>query len=641
MARTELDLLCLGRAAVDLYGEQIGAPLEDVSTFSKSLGGCAANIAVGAARQGLRVGMLTRVGDEAMGRFVKDTLRKEGVDVRGVSTDPERLTGLVLLSIRDAETFPLIFYRTDCADMALEAAHVDRALVASAKAVLLTGTHLSTERVRSASRAAVVAAKAAGRKVVLDVDYRPVLWRLTGHDLGEARYVPSRRVTEVLQGFLPDCDLVVGTEEELRIAGGREGTLEALRAVRARTAATIVLKRGPEGCVIFEGEVPARLEDGRVGEAFEVEVLNVLGAGDAFMAGFLRGWLEDEDLEAAARFGNACGALVVSRHACAPAIPTRAELDGYLARTAPRPRIDLDPGVARAHWVGTRPAAPAALAVLAFDHRHQLEDLAAVHGADPGRLGALKSLLAEGAARAQAACRQDGLRFGVIVDAQYGRAVLDRLGPDPRFWVARPIEQAADTALGFVGDPNVELELRAWPRDQVVKCLVHPVRADHALTQWQNARLVRLAAACRALERSLLVEVLPRARPHAPVDPELLPEVVEQLYRLGIRPDWWKLPPPDDDDVWRALDAVVAAHDPDCHGVLVLGLDKPKADLRRSLQRAREHARCRGFAVGRSIFFEPADRWLAGRARDEDLVAAVSEGLCEMVDAYASGGGVA
>lgn len=632
MTSTEagLDLVCLGRAAVDLYGEQLGVGLEDVGTFRKSLGGCAANVAVGAARQGLRVAMLSRVGDEAMGRYVRRTLADEGVDVSSVSTDPERLTGLVLLSIRDADTFPLIFYRTDCADMALRPEHVAAAPIAAAKAVLLTGTHLSTEGVRAASRAAIAAARAGGTRVVLDIDYRPVLWGLTGHDRGEDRYVASRGVTEVLQEMLPDCDLVVGTEEEIRVAGGTADVDAAVAAIRARTDAAIVIKRGPEGCSV-------RPSDGAPIDVpgVPVEILNVLGAGDAFLAGFLRGWLESGSWAEAGALGNACGALVVSRHACAPAIPTRAELDAW--HEGPHGlRVDLDPEVARLHRVTTRPSPPDELCVLAFDHRIQLERLAESCGASQDRLPALKQAIAEGAARA---ARRTGLaRPGAIVDDRYGREVLRRLsGPESPWWLARPIEKPADPALAFEGDPNVELELRTWSPQHVVKCLVHPVVEDEALSAWQDARLVRLDRACKQLDRQLMLELLPRAKPGGPVDPELLPSLLERIYDLDVTPDWWKLPAPADDDVWRQLDAVVTRRDPDCRGVLLLGLDAPAPELARNLERAGTHPLCRGFAVGRTIFFEPAARWLRGALDDEGLSEAVASAFVLMVEAFRRG----
>jgi 5-dehydro-2-deoxygluconokinase len=120
-----LDVICLGRSSVDLYGEQVGAPLEDTQSFAKYVGGCATNIAIGTARLGLNSALITRVGDEQMGRYIRATLDAEGVDTRHVSTDPERLTALVILGIRDRETFPHIFYRTDCADMAIAPEHID------------------------------------------------------------------------------------------------------------------------------------------------------------------------------------------------------------------------------------------------------------------------------------------------------------------------------------------------------------------------------------------------------------------------------------------------------------------------------------------------------------------------------------
>src|SRR6188768_2507322 len=203
-----LDLVAIGRASVDLYGQQVGGRLEDMASFAKYLGGSPANTAAGAARLGLKTALITRVGDDHMGRFIREQLRREGVDVRGVITDPRRLTALVVLGIRDRETFPLVFYRENCADMALEAGDVDAALVGSAAAVLVNGTHLSQPGVFGACVRAIEIAKAQGRRVVFDVDYRPVLWGLAGRDRGEDRFVESDAVTRRLQEILPHCDLV-------------------------------------------------------------------------------------------------------------------------------------------------------------------------------------------------------------------------------------------------------------------------------------------------------------------------------------------------------------------------------------------------------------------------------------------------
>jgi len=175
-----LDVMTIGRASVDLYGQQIGSRLEDITSFAKSVGGCPANISVGTARLGLRSALLTRVGNEQMGRFIREQLTREGVCVDGLKTDPDRLTALVLLSVEDEGVSPMIFYRTDCADMALSEEDIDEGFIASAGAVVVTGTHFSKPGSDAAQRKAIRIARAHGRRVVFDLHYRPNRWGLAG-----------------------------------------------------------------------------------------------------------------------------------------------------------------------------------------------------------------------------------------------------------------------------------------------------------------------------------------------------------------------------------------------------------------------------------------------------------------------------
>jgi len=160
--RRAVDVICLGRLAVDLYAQQLGARLEDVASMAKYLGGSSANIAFGCSRLGLRAAMASRVGDDHMGRFLKETLAAEGCDVSHVSVDPDRLSALVLLGIRDRETFPLVFYRQNCADMAVRDEDVEEPFIASSRAFLVTGTHLSTEHVHQVSSLALQRARRHG-----------------------------------------------------------------------------------------------------------------------------------------------------------------------------------------------------------------------------------------------------------------------------------------------------------------------------------------------------------------------------------------------------------------------------------------------------------------------------------------------
>jgi len=356
--RAHLDLITIGRVSVDLYGQQVGSRLEDVASFAKGVGGCPANVAIGAARLGLRAALISRVGDEPVGRFVLEQLARERVETRGVRVDPQRLTSLVLLSVRDEQTFPLIFYRDNCADSALGEDDIDTELIASARAVLVTGTHFSLAAAARAQRKAIDIARQHGRTVVLDIDYRPNLWGIGGHGAGESRYARAARVTEALSAVLPACDLIVGTEEEMHIAAGIEDTLAAIRHLRSLTAAVIVCKRGARGCVVFAGEIPGSLEHGLVAPGLDIEIYNVLGAGDAFLAGFLSGHLRGQSHAESARLANACGALAVSRLLCSSEFPTQAELEHFLAHGSRHRALREDPRLSHLHRVTTRRPGP-------------------------------------------------------------------------------------------------------------------------------------------------------------------------------------------------------------------------------------------------------------------------------------------
>ena len=621
----KFDLVCVGRAAVDLYGDQIGGRLEDMLSFSKYLGGSPANTAVGVARLGLKPAMLTRVGDEHNGRFVRETLAAEGVDVGHVKTDPKRLTALVFLGIQDRDTFPLVFYRDNCADMAISVDDFDAAFIGSATGLLISGTHLSQPQTYKTCRAAMAMAKASGTRVILDIDYRPVLWGLTSPGMGEQRFVPSDRVSAHIQTVIGDCDLVVGTEEEIHIAGGSTDTLTALKRLRELTQGTLVVKRGPMGCVVFEGAIPDSLEDGTKGPGFPVDVYNVLGAGDAFMAGFLRGWLKNEPTQRCCAFANACGALVVSRHGCAPAMASWTELQHFLAHGSTTRRLREDPLLEHLHRATTRTRRWEELVILAFDHRAQLEELAALHGAGTGRIAAFKQLVAAGARRG--AGQRAGV--GVILDGRFGEEVLPTV-TGKNWWVARPVELPGSRPLEFEAGNHLGLEMRTWPGEHVAKCLVsyHP-RDPLALRNAQLERLSELQHASAATFHEFLVEVIPPRG--MPSDGSTLTEALQQIYAAGVQPDWWKLPPCDTAVEWDSIAAVITRHDPHCRGVLVLGLEASEEELDRSFRIAAPHSICRGFAVGRSIFAESATLWFAGRATDEQVIAEIAQRYARLV----------
>jgi 5-dehydro-2-deoxygluconokinase len=623
-----LDLIAVGRSSVDLYGQQIGGRLEDMASFAKYLGGSPTNTASGGARLGLKTGLLTRVGADHMGRFIREQLAREGVDVAGVLTDDQRLTALVILGIRDRDTFPLIFYRENCADMALEAGDVDEAWFAKAGAVLINGTHLSQPNVYAASLKAAKAVKAAGGRVAFDIDYRPVLWGLTGKDAGENRFVANPAVTQKLQEVLTLCDLIVGTEEEIHILGGTTDTVAALRAIRERSDALLVCKRGPDGCVAFPGAVPDSLDDGVSARGFRVEVFNVLGAGDAFMAGFLRGWLRDEPVETCCEWGNACGAIVVSRHGCAPAMPTWIELEQFLSERERPFRLREDVDLEHVHWATTREGVHDELTVLAMDHRSQFEDLIAETCGDAARIPHFKTL----ALRAVEAVAGGDHRFGVLLDGRFGFDALAQAADRP-YWIGRPIELPKSRPLVFESSADVATELAEWPLNHVVKCLVfyHP-DDEIELRERQERQLLRLFDACRKTRHELLVEViLPKGMDS---DSRTVARAIRRLYAIGVRPDWWKLEPVADPAAWREIELAVNENDPLCRGVVLLGLSAPEAELLASFEIAARFPIIKGFAVGRTIFYDVAREWLSDRLDDDAAVRALAGKLTVLVEAW-------
>ncbi|MBV1705012.1 MAG: 5-dehydro-2-deoxygluconokinase, partial [Hyphomicrobiales bacterium] len=616
-ALVDLDVICIGRSSVDLYGQQVGGRLEDMASFSKAVGGCPTNIAIGGARLGLKTGLITRVGDEHMGRFVRERLAREGVDVAGVKTDPTRLTSLVLLGIRDDKTFPLIFYRDNCADSALDEGDVDEAYVARAAAILVSGTHFARPRNAAAQSKAIEIAKRLGRRVAFDVDYRPNLWGLAGHGAGEERYISSADVTANLQRILPLCDLVVGTEEELMIAGGREAPLDAIREVRRLTKALIVCKRGPMGCVAFPGAIPASIEEGVRGPGFPVEVYNVLGAGDAFMSGFLRGWLRDEPLETCCAWANAGGAFAVSRLLCSAEYPTFAEMSSFVANGSPHRALRRDADLNHLHWATTRDPGHPTVMALAIDHRAHLEKIADDAGADRARISAFKKLAV--AAAAEVAAGRPG--YGMLLDGKWGReALFAALGHG--FWIGRPVEEPGSRPLDFEDGGSLGAKLVEWPTAHVVKCLCFYHPDDSAeMKARQERELLRLHDAARTVGRELLVEII--AGKNGPLGDRTVADVMSRLYDLGIRPDWWKLEPQSRAS-WRAVGEVVAARDPLCRGALMLGLDAPEAELLGDFRAAAGVPVVKGFAVGRTIFVGPAQDWFAGRIDDAKAVATMA-----------------
>ena len=323
------DVLAMGRSSIDLYSSDYGAPFTEITAFGAYVGGCPTNVSVGTRRLGLHSALLTGVGQDLVGDFILHFLDKEGVETRFVPRKAGRRTSAVLLGIEPPDRFPLVFYRDNCADIALDVDDVLAAPLADTRLLFITGTGLSRDPSRTATLAAAELAHAAGALVYLDLDFRADQW------------ADPRAFGVIVRQLLPSVDVAMGTEEEIKAAAGfsditithSQITAPVIAGDLARASArllegglaTLVTKRGARGAIVTTGGGTVEAEP------FPVEVLNVLGAGDVFASGLIYGRLRGWDWHRALRMGNATGAIVVTRPACANSMPTLDEVESFVA----------------------------------------------------------------------------------------------------------------------------------------------------------------------------------------------------------------------------------------------------------------------------------------------------------------------
>ncbi len=307
------DVIVAGRVCIDLYPTESGVRLEDVRTFSKSIGGSSTNVAVAAARHGLEVTMITRAGDDPFGRYVVEEFERFGVDTRHIRTVAGIPSVLTFCEMFPPDDFPLYIWRNPTApDMFLDAAELPLSEIAAAKVYWSTATGLSREPSRAAHYAAWTA-RGRVAHTVLDLDYRPMFWE------------SKQQATDAVAPALDSVTIAIGNADECDMAVGERDPERAADALLERGVELAIVKRGPKG-------VLAKTRDERIEVApIPVDVVNGLGAGDAFGGALCHGLIQGWPLERMLRFANAAGAIVATRFECSTAMPTTAEVEQFLA----------------------------------------------------------------------------------------------------------------------------------------------------------------------------------------------------------------------------------------------------------------------------------------------------------------------
>lgn len=325
------DLLTIGRSSIDLYSANIGSPFEKISAFNAFVGGCPLNIATGAQRLGLNTAILTGIGNDQVGNFIKHFLDEEGIETEYIPTIEGTRSSAVILGIEPPDKFPLVYYRENCADINLTIDHVNAIPFEEFKAVAFSGTAFSKDPSRTSMFYALEVAKKHNLKTLLDIDFRADQWddpRAFGVTLRAALSSFTMVVgteEEILATYLTDKEQLLIKHQQISAPEIRGNINTAIEEILKSGVETLVVKRGKDGASIFQ---PGK-EEVKV-PGFPVEVLNVLGAGDAFCAGFSYGILNGWDLYKSVRMGNACGAIIVTREGCANFMPTYEEVTEFV-----------------------------------------------------------------------------------------------------------------------------------------------------------------------------------------------------------------------------------------------------------------------------------------------------------------------
>ncbi|HEY1454845.1 MAG TPA: DUF2090 domain-containing protein, partial [Roseiarcus sp.] len=301
-------------------------------------------------------------------------------------------------------------------------------------------------------------------------------------------------------------------------------------------------------------------------------------------------------------------------------------------RGSPHRALRRDETLNHIHWATTRrPESPSIMA-LAIDHRAQLEKIADDAGAPRERISALKLLAVEAAAKVAAG--RPG--YGMLLDGKYGREALFR-ALDHHFWIGRPVEEPGSRPLEFEFGGSLAVKLMEWPVAHTIKCLCfyHPDDPPEMKAR-QERELSRLHDAARTLERELLIEII--ASKNGPVDDRTTARVIERLYAIGIMPDWWKLEGQASEAAWDNIARAIETGDRLCRGIMLLGLEAPEDDLAQAFALARHCSLVKGFAVGRTIFVEPAVEWFTGRIGDREAVERMAGAFSRLCDLWRASG---
>lgn len=578
MSTSSIDIICVGNAAVYLYSEQNGTPLDRASTFAKHVGGSAPTTAIGCSRLGLKSALLTSVGDDPMGKFFIDHLATERVNTSLIQVSPQKQTALSLKTHR----MQTLSYGEEAACLSLD----DKSQI-SAKAVLFTAELFSDPATATMAKDLIRYVHDQGMEVILSLD--------------------SQSSCKSLESVYSLCSLIIGTEAGIQAATEKTDSSTAIQCIQGLSSAKIVKIQESGGCTLYQkGEkaLEAPLNDTKeVSDSYE-----------AFISGFLSAKLQGEENSICCKWANHCQVISSAHQSTPPTLPYKSALQ--LALEEPQ-RIN-EGRLIKLHQTLTRDDEDTRpLCLIAFDHRQQMQ----AYSNDSQHIQHFKGLLYDAFSRARE--KTSDCQLGIIVDDQFGAQVQARAMQDGVF-CASSIEETNSFPIRFLKGQEASHILRHWPKNRAVKALIR-ISPQHTgeMEELQWERLLHLNQACIDWGQKLLIEmVVPASVPDAHT---WVHQAIQRACSEGVQPTWWKLPPYPEIEMWRGIQDTIRRRTPHCKGILVIGQGEAWTSLANKLPNLSQVEMIRGFAIGRSIWRQAAESWFNKRMEDEAVVQQVAE----------------
>lgn len=595
-----VEVLSLGRTYVNLESEQIGCSLKSTRSFRKNISGTCALVSIGLSRLGRYCALLSKIGTDPFGDYIKETLMSEKIDPSLLITDPHHATLMALNNAAFYEHHTLL---------ELQENEIDPSMIGHAKALFLTSEIFRHEANHRAARKAIIAAKDNQTKIILALELWPTL----------GRHSPSQQSLETI---LPFCNLIFGYEEEFQAFANTQNTFDALTHLRALTHATLVVKCTKENYVFPDAITDHWKSLPRHGQFDSIQFAS-LDEHAAFISGFIDVWLKGEPPANALKQAILCQQLaeMAPEHLGLPSEKLLRHKD--LKETKPAYFKHL-------HYVTTRHIHAMPQCLLSFGYHSQWEKIAASFSASKEMVQKAKALITQ----SLFSLNEAQTPMGLIADEKPGNELIHIPIPSQAM-LARSIELENEIPLRFATTQDLSHTLLKWPSEHIAKVSITYHPDDKYVTRGeQETMLLSLYQACRDTEHPLLIDITPPT--NSLITASTLGHIMQRFYDLGVYPDWWQFAFPRDQRSWDSIHRVIEDNDPDCLGVFIQLPTTTLDQLNIILEQASKQPLCKGIVMGKGLIQPVLEQWLSQKIADHILIEQVKPLIQQIVTLWES-----